>query len=80
MKNIYTVLSVLFLFSIGLNAQDTDLSKPTSVGTVGSMTYVPSINSRLADLPTYTDKKENVKGWKIFTSSGSSRQGSSNTR
>ncbi|MCZ6593290.1 MAG: proprotein convertase P-domain-containing protein [Bacteroidetes bacterium] len=61
MKLTYTLLSFLFLVSLGVNAQETDPTKPFYIGTIGSMTYVPSINSRLADLPNYIDKNEEAK-------------------
>ncbi len=61
MKLTYTLLTFLFLASIGVNAQDTDLSKPFYKGTIGNVTYVPSINSRLAELPSYVDSNEEAQ-------------------
>jgi len=61
MKLIYTFLACLFLASLGVNAQDADLTKPFYKGTIGNVTYVPSINSRLAEIPTYVDSNEEAK-------------------
>jgi subtilisin-like proprotein convertase family protein len=61
MKLIYTFLACLFLASLGANAQETDLTKPFYKGTIGNVTYVPPINSRLADIPAYVDSNEEAQ-------------------
>lgn len=54
MKLSYITFAFFLLAISSLTAQESDLTKPSYIGKVGSMTYVPSINSRLADLPLAT--------------------------
>ncbi|MEM7185030.1 MAG: proprotein convertase P-domain-containing protein, partial [Bacteroidota bacterium] len=61
MKLTYAFLACLFLASLGMNAQETDLTKPFYKGTIGNVTYVSPINSRLSEIPTYVDSNEEAQ-------------------
>ena len=61
MKLTYTFLAFLFLASLGMNAQETDLTKPFYKGTIGNVTYVPPINERMSEIPAYVDSNEEAQ-------------------
>jgi len=54
MKSIYIFLACCFISHTMMSQKTEDDNKPNYIGKVGSMTYVPSINSRLAELPVIT--------------------------
>lgn len=58
LKN-YFYLTVLALFSVAVTAQENVAKKPSYVGTIDYMEYVPSLSSRINDLiPAYDSNKE----------------------
>ncbi|MEM7085988.1 MAG: CARDB domain-containing protein [Bacteroidota bacterium] len=54
MKTRY-IFFACYLFSHFLVAQKAKSEKPSTIGKVSSVTYVPSINSRLAEIPVITE-------------------------
>ncbi len=61
MKLTYTFLAFLFLASLGMTAQETDLTKPFYKGTIGNVTYVSPINERMSEIPPYVDSNEEAQ-------------------
>ena len=51
MKQTISLLCLLFVFVFTASAQENEGAGASYVGTVSSMEYVPSIASRMADLP-----------------------------
>lgn len=60
MRFTYFCLSVLMLFSFALTAQENQPQTAFYHGTI-TKTYVPSINSRLSEIPAYVDSNEEAQ-------------------
>ncbi len=57
MKLTYVLLSFLLLASLGVSAQENQPDGPFYVGEI-TRTYVPSINSRMSEIPQWVDNNE----------------------
>ncbi len=60
MKLTYAFLSLLFLFSLGMTAQENEGTAPYYVGEI-TKTHVTSINSRMGEIPQWVDSNKEAQ-------------------